>query len=600
MTLEEEVRELAKFAKAASAKLAQATTEERNGALYAMAAALRAQAPAIVEANGEDMEAARAAGTTEALLDRLMLDESRVFAMADALEEVAALPDPLGVVSLESTLYNGIELRRVSVPLGVVAMVYEARPNVTADAAGVCVKSGNACILRGGSLAARSNEVIADVLAAAAVEAGLPEGSICAVTTTDRAATDVLMGLHGLVDVLIPRGGAGLIRHCVEHAKVPVIETGTGNCHVYVHASADPEMARAIIRNAKCRRFGVCNAAETLLVDAAVADAVLPSILADMKEAGVLVHGDARVLAIAEAAGLSVAGDVPDVVLAGEADWETEYLGPELAVKCVEGLQEAIDHVNRYGTKHSEAIVASDEAAQDAFLAQVDAAAVYANASTAFTDGGQFGLGAEIGISTQKIHARGPFAADALTTLIHELLLPLVYCHIALASAGAALPESGLDKLADGLKKLISWLLCGAVTAFTLYLSVSGVLTGSADRAAVKAAQTAVSGAVPVVGSILAESAEMVLSAAHSLRAAIGAAGVLGVLLACLAPLVRLSVQFLLYRAAAFVSAVSGVKPLERLLEQLGDAFTLVLGMTAACAALLLAALLVSISMVVM
>ena len=300
MTLEEEVRELAKFAKAASAKLAQATTEERNGALYAMAAALRAQAPAIVEANGEDMEAARAAGTTEALLDRLMLDESRVFAMADALEEVAALPDPLGVVSLESTLYNGIELRRVSVPLGVVAMVYEARPNVTADAAGVCVKSGNACILRGGSLAARSNEVIADVLAAAAVEAGLPEGSICAVTTTDRAATDVLMGLHGLVDVLIPRGGAGLIRHCVEHAKVPVIETGTGNCHVYVHASADPEMARAIIRNAKCRRFGVCNAAETLLVDAAVADAVLPSILADMKEAGVLVHGDARVLAIAD------------------------------------------------------------------------------------------------------------------------------------------------------------------------------------------------------------------------------------------------------------------------------------------------------------
>ena len=421
MTLEEEVRELAKFAKAASAKLAQATTEERNGALYAMAAALRAQAPAIVEANGEDMEAARAAGTTEALLDRLMLDESRVFAMADALEEVAALPDPLGVVSLESTLYNGIELRRVSVPLGVVAMVYEARPNVTADAAGVCVKSGNACILRGGSLAARSNEVIADVLAAAAVEAGLPEGSICAVTTTDRAATDVLMGLHGLVDVLIPRGGAGLIRHCVEHAKVPVIETGTGNCHVYVHASADPEMARAIIRNAKCRRFGVCNAAETLLVDAAVADTVLPPILADMKEAGVLVHGDARVLAIAEAAGLSVAGDAPDAVLAGEADWETEYLGPELAVKCVEGLQEAIDHVNRYGTKHSEAIVASDEAAQDAFLAQVDAAAVYANASTAFTDGGQFGLGAEIGISTQKIHARGPFAADALTSYKYVL-----------------------------------------------------------------------------------------------------------------------------------------------------------------------------------
>ncbi len=421
MTLEEEVRELAKLAKAASVKLAVTSEDERNGALVAMAKALRDEAAVIVAANGEDMAAAREAGTSEALLDRLMLDESRVGAMADALEEVAALPDPLGVVSLESTLYNGIVLRRVSVPLGVVAMVYEARPNVTADAAGVCVKSGNACILRGGSLAARSNEVIADVLAAAAVKAGLPEGSICAVTTTDRAATDVLMGLHGLVDVLIPRGGAGLIRHCVEHAKVPVIETGTGNCHVYVHASADPEMAQAIIKNAKCRRFGVCNAAETLLVDGAVAEAVLPPILQDMKEAGVLVHADARALAVAEAAGLATTGENPDVVLATEDDWATEYLGPELAVACVEGLQPAIDHVNRYGTKHSEAIVAADEEAIEAFLAQVDAAAVYANASTAFTDGGQFGLGAEIGISTQKIHARGPFAADALTSYKYVL-----------------------------------------------------------------------------------------------------------------------------------------------------------------------------------
>ncbi len=421
MTLEEEVRELAKLAKAASVKLAVTSEGERNGALVAMAKALRDEAAVIVAANGEDMAAAREAGTSEALLDRLMLDESRVGAMADALEEVAALPDPLGVVSLESTLYNGIALRRVSVPLGVVAMVYEARPNVTADAAGVCVKSGNACILRGGSLAARSNEVIADVLAAAAVKAGLPEGSICAVTTTDRAATDVLMGLHGLVDVLIPRGGAGLIRHCVEHAKVPVIETGTGNCHVYVHASADPKMAQAIIKNAKCRRFGVCNAAETLLVDDAVAEAVLPPILQDMREAGVLVHADARALAVAEAAGLATTGENPDAVLATEDDWATEYLGPELAVACVEGLQPAIDHVNRYGTKHSEAIVAADEEAIEAFLAQVDAAAVYANASTAFTDGGQFGLGAEIGISTQKIHARGPFAADALTSYKYVL-----------------------------------------------------------------------------------------------------------------------------------------------------------------------------------
>ncbi|KAB1647756.1 glutamate-5-semialdehyde dehydrogenase [Adlercreutzia muris] len=425
MDIRDEVVLLAKRAKEASARLAVTTAEERNGALAAMAAALREHASEIVEANGGDMDAARAAGTSEALLDRLMLDEARVGAMADALDELRKLPDPLGVVSLESTLYNGIRLRRVSVPLGVVAMVYEARPNVTADAAGVCVKSGNACVLRGGSLAARSNEAIADILAAAAVGAGLPEGSICAITTTDRAATDMLMELHGLVDVLIPRGGAGLIRHCVEHAKVPVIETGTGNCHVYVHASADPAMARDIIMNAKCRRLGVCNAAETLLVDAVAAPSVLPPILGELLEAGITVHGDEMVCALARQAGLPVADGAdeasPAVVPGGEADWETEYLGPHLAVRVVEGPDEAIAHVNRYGTKHSEAIVATDEAVIDTFLAAVDAAAVYANASTAFTDGGQFGLGAEIGISTQKIHARGPFAADALTSYKYVL-----------------------------------------------------------------------------------------------------------------------------------------------------------------------------------
>lgn len=425
MTLRDEITLLATEAKAASVKLAVTTAEERNGALAAMAEALRAHAADIVAANEGDMEAARAAGTTDALLDRLMLDEERVSAMADALDDLRALPDPLGQVSLESELYNGIELRRVSVPLGVVAMVYEARPNVTADAAGVCVKSGNACILRGGSLAARSNEAIADILAAAAVGAGLPEGSICAITTTDRAATDVLMELHGLVDVLIPRGGAGLIRHCVEHAKVPVIETGTGNCHVYVHASADPMWAHDIVMNAKCRRLGVCNAAETLLVDEAAAAEVLPPILRDLLAAGITVHGDEAVLALARREGLLVAEiadeAAPAVVPATEEDWATEYLGPHLAVHVVGGVQEAIDHVNRYGTKHSEAIVAADEEAIDAFLAQVDAAAVYANASTAFTDGGQFGLGAEIGISTQKIHARGPFAADALTSYKYVL-----------------------------------------------------------------------------------------------------------------------------------------------------------------------------------
>lgn len=421
MRMAESVRDIALAAKAAAQKLATTSGVERNAALDAMARALREHAGEIVAENEADMDAARRANTSESLLDRLMLDASRIEAMAAALEDLMRLPDPLGAVQMQRELESGIDLKRVSVPLGVVGMVYEARPNVTADAAGICIKTGNACVLRGGSLAARSNAIIAHVLHDAAIGAGMPANCIRAIGTTDRAATDELMALHGIVDVLIPRGGAGLIRHCVEHSKVPVIETGTGNCHVYVHESADSAMARAIVLNAKCRRYGVCNAAETLLVDAAVADAVLPPILTDMKEAGVLVHGDTRVLAIAEAAGLSAAGDAPDVVLACEADWETEYLGPELAVKCVEGLQEAIDHVNRYGTKHSEAIVASDEAAQDAFLAQVDAAAVYANASTAFTDGGQFGLGAEIGISTQKIHARGPFAADALTSYKYVL-----------------------------------------------------------------------------------------------------------------------------------------------------------------------------------
>ena len=412
MLLQDEVRQLALEAKAASGPLGRTAPEARDGALAAMAQALRDKAAAIMTANQADMEAAREAGTSEAILDRLMLDEGRIEAMAAALEDLMALPDPLGHVQERRTMYNGIELTRVSVPLGVVAVVFEARPNVCADAAGICVKSGNACVLRGGSLAARSNEVICDVLAQAAGAAGLPAGSICAITSTDRAATDALMSLHGIVDVLIPRGGAGLIHHCVEASKVPVIETGTGNCHVYVHGSADLEQALAILMNAKCRRFGVCNAAETLLVDEAVAERFLPWALAALAEKGVLVHGDERACAIAAEANMAAGA----VVLATEADWETEYLGPEIAVRCVPGVAEAVAHVNRYGTHQSEAIVATDEQAIDEFLACVDAAAVYANASTAFTDGGQFGLGAEIGISTQKLHARGPFATDALTS----------------------------------------------------------------------------------------------------------------------------------------------------------------------------------------
>ncbi len=410
-----EVLQVAQAARAASGELAQTSNEQRNEALRAMAAALREQTEAIVAANQRDMEAAREAGTKESLLDRLMLDDGRIDAMAQALEELAELPDPLGHILEQRTLYNGIELTRITVPLGVVAVVYEARPNVTADAAGICLKSGNAAVLRGGSLAAHSNEAIAQVLHDAAVSAGMPRGCIGLITSTDHAATDALMQLHDLIDVLIPRGGAGLIRRCVELSKVPVIETGTGNCHVYVHKSADFARASDIIYNAKCRRFGVCNAAETLLVDRAIAPEFLPETMERLAEVGVLMHCDEEALACASPA------CVNQVVLATEDDWATEYLAPELAIHCVEDVNEAIDHINRYGTKHSEAIVAdatTDEgrAAIEAFLARVDAAAVYANASTAFTDGGQFGLGAEIGISTQKLHARGPFALDALTS----------------------------------------------------------------------------------------------------------------------------------------------------------------------------------------
>ena len=414
-----EVTQIAEAARRACAELAVTSTEERNAALAAMAQALRDHAGEIVAENAADMEAARAKGTSDALLDRLMLDDARLEDMASALEDLVALPDPLGVVQQERTLYNGIELERVSVPLGVVAVVYEARPNVTADAAGICLKAGNACVLRGGSLAARSCAAIARVLAQAACAAGMPAGCIGAITSTDRAATDALMQLHGLIDVLIPRGGAGLIRHCVEHAKVPVIETGTGNCHVYVHESADLDKAAAIVENAKCRRFGVCNAAETLLVDRDVAETFLSRVLPALASHGVALHCDDESLAVAEA----LSRDGVDLVFdrADEDDWATEYLGPEIAVKCVDGVDEAVAHVNRYGTHHSEAIVAEDAQACERFLARVDAAAVYANASTAFTDGGQFGFGAEIGISTQKLHARGPFALEALTSYKYVL-----------------------------------------------------------------------------------------------------------------------------------------------------------------------------------
>lgn len=427
-SLEQEVRAIAEAAKAAAAPLAQTSADVRNNALAAMAAALRANRVDVLAANAQDMDAARAAGTQESLLDRLMLDEARIEAMAGALEELVALPDPLGRVREQRTLESGIQLTRVSVPLGVVAVVYEARPNVTADAAGICLKSGNACVLRGGSLAAKSCAAIAHVLHDAAVSAGMPAGCIGIIESTDRAAADVLMSLHGIVDVLVPRGGAGLIRHCVECAKVPVIETGTGNCHVYVHETADFARARNIVVNAKCRRYGVCNACETLLVDEAVALDFLPELFGLLADKGVHIHGDELACKAALAAGADrlPVGPALRIERATEADWGTEYLAPELAVRCVSGVDLAIAHINRYGTKHSESIVADEGSAAGAqaierFVNEVDAAAVYVNASTAFTDGGMFGLGAEIGISTQKLHVRGPFALEGLTSYKYVL-----------------------------------------------------------------------------------------------------------------------------------------------------------------------------------
>ena len=408
-----EARGKAALAKSAAPLVARAPRAQRERALELAAEKIRAHAEKIVAANGEDLARARAAGMSEPLQDRLMLDASRVSSMADSLEDIARQPDPLGRVLGGSTLESGLRVEQVTVPLGVVAMIYEARPNVTADAFALCVRSGNACVLKGGSAARESCLAIVRACREALEGAGLPVDALQYVDD-DAAHTQTaeLLGATGLVDVLIPRGGASLIRSCVENAKVPVIETGTGNCHVYVHASADLARARAIVMNAKTQRVGVCNAAESLLVDRSVAHDFLPDMVRELVSAGVTVHGDAETLATLDAAGLPRDG----VVEATEDDWGREYLSLDISCRVVSGVDEAIEHVNRYGTGHSEAIVADSYEACEAFLARVDAAAVYANASTRFTDGGVFGLGAEIGISTQKLHARGPMGASALTT----------------------------------------------------------------------------------------------------------------------------------------------------------------------------------------
>lgn len=399
---------VARRAREASRTLATATRATKDAALRALADALVAATDRVLAANAVDLQRGRANGMTPGMLDRLALTPERVGAIADALRELATLPDPVGEVVRGSTLPNGLHLRQLRVPMGVVGMIYEARPNVTVDAAGLALKSGNAVVLRGGSAAASSNEVVVEVLSDALVAQGLPGDLVQSVDAWGRPGAVALMHARGLVDVLVPRGGADLIATVVREATVPVIETGVGNCHLYVDASADQADALAILLNAKTQRVGVCNAVETLLVHRDVADAFLPSALTALADAGVTVHGDDAALRLAPPA---VATEP-----ATDADWATEYLSLDIAVRVVDDLTAAIDHVRAWSTGHTEAIVTQDVRAADRFVAEVDAAAVVVNASTRFTDGGQFGLGAEIGISTQKLHARGPMGLAELTT----------------------------------------------------------------------------------------------------------------------------------------------------------------------------------------
>lgn len=401
--------EQARQAREASTALATATRTAKDAALHAMADALVARTAEILTANSADLEAGRANGLSEALLDRLALTPQRVDGMADGLRQMAALPDPVGEVIRGSVLPNGLELRQVRVPFGVVGIIYEARPNVTADAAGICLKSGNAVLLRGSSSAARSNAAIVMVLREAVESTGLPADTIQLLDATTRESVNELMRARGLVDVLIPRGGASLIKSVVEGSTVPVIETGVGNCHVYVDAAADLDKALAITLNAKTQRLSVCNTAESLLVHADVAKEFLPRVLSALAGAGVTVHGSPEVVEAAAGTGV-------EVVPATEEDYGTEYLSANISAAVVPSLSAAVEHIRRYGTGHSEAIVTEAQGAAREFAARVDASAVLINASTRFTDGGEFGFGAEIGISTQKLHARGPMGLPELTS----------------------------------------------------------------------------------------------------------------------------------------------------------------------------------------
>ncbi len=402
---EQSVVEQCLRAKTAARRLAYLSTRVKNAALEAMARALTDRQQFILEANGQDIKAAKERGMPEAMQDRLLLTGSRIGAMAAGLREVAALPDPIGEVIDGSKRPNGLDIRRVRVPLGVIGIIFESRPNVTVDAAALCLKSGNAVVLRGGSEAIHSNIALARVIAQAAADAGVPAGAIELVESTDRAAARQLMRMNGVVDVLIPRGGAELIQTVVRTATVPTIETGVGNCHVYVDASADFEMAEKLVVNSKCQRPSVCNAAETLLVHRDIAQAFLPRVGKALQERGVELRGDDRTREL-----------VPNVTPATEDDYYTEFLALVMAVRVVSGLDEAMDHIDKYSSKHTELIVTRDFPSARRFTEEVDASTVNVNASTRFTDGAQFGLGAEIGISTQKLHARGPMGLRELTS----------------------------------------------------------------------------------------------------------------------------------------------------------------------------------------
>jgi glutamate-5-semialdehyde dehydrogenase len=405
------VREVCESAKRAAPILATADTATKDAALERLADLLAERIDEILEANAADLEAGRAAGLDAALIDRLTLTHERIAAMAEGVREIVSLDDPVGELLEERTLRSGIELRKVRVPLGVVAVVYEARPNVTVDCAALCLKSGNAIVLRGSSGAARSNAALAQVVKEAVAEAGLPDGSV-ELLGGDREELSELATADGLVDLIIPRGGEGLKAALKGVATVPVMYAASGNCHVYVHADADLEMARRIAYNAKVQRPGVCNSAETLLVHADVAAELLPGVLGDLRAAGVELVGDEETRA--------AAGGV-EVGEATEEDWRTEYLGLKMAVRVVDSLGAAIEHVNEYGSGHSEAVVTSSEEVGSRFMGLVDAACVYVNASTRFTDGFEFGMGAEIGNSTQKLHARGPIGLRELTTMKYLL-----------------------------------------------------------------------------------------------------------------------------------------------------------------------------------